>query len=330
MPVHLVDHPLVHDALLVLRDKTTPSAVFRQAAARITTLLASEAMRDVPSVADTVETPIGPARGRRVAGDIVVVPVLRAGLGMLDSILSLAPQARVGHIGLQREIFRNLVIDGSYVANRGVWWQGNSLLNYNAISPAILAAWKLDPTNPNDQALLNSQIGSATAIARGFNRLPYPGFPTNQPVSQALRPFPQFTTVNAISAPLGKTWYDSFQFKATKRYSYGFDFSYAFTFQKELVSGAESDSVGPGGIGASVNDVFNRGLNKYLSGQSRPFVNVVSFSYRTPTRANVFGNKILGYVMSDWLMNGTVTYASGLPIQAPLANNALKIGRAHV
>ena len=103
MPVHLVDHPLVHDALLVLRDKTTPSAVFRQAAARITTLLASEAMRDVPSVADTVETPIGPARGRRVAGDIVVVPVLRAGLGMLDSILSLAPQARVGHIGLQRD-----------------------------------------------------------------------------------------------------------------------------------------------------------------------------------------------------------------------------------
>ena len=162
-------------------------------------------------------------------------------------------------IGLQREIFRNLVIDGSYVANRGVWWQGNSLLNYNAISPAILAAWKLDPTNPNDQALLNSQIGSATAIARGFNRLPYPGFPANQPVSQALRPFPQFTTVNAISAPLGKTWYDSFQFKATKRYSYGVDFSYAFTFQKELVSGAESDSVGPGGIGASVNDVFNRG-----------------------------------------------------------------------
>ncbi len=103
MPVHLVDHPLVHEALLELRDKTTPAAAFRQAAARITTLLAAEAMRDVPSVTATVETPIGPATGRRVSGDIVVVPVLRAGLGMLDAILTLAPQARVGHIGLQRD-----------------------------------------------------------------------------------------------------------------------------------------------------------------------------------------------------------------------------------
>lgn len=103
MPVHLVDHPLVHEALLELRSKTTPSAAFRQAAARVTTLLAAEAMRDVPSVTATVETPIGPAIGRRVSGEIVVVPVLRAGLGMLDAILSLAPQARVGHIGLQRD-----------------------------------------------------------------------------------------------------------------------------------------------------------------------------------------------------------------------------------
>jgi uracil phosphoribosyltransferase len=103
MPVHLVDHPLVHDALLDLRDKTTPSAAFRRAAARITSLLASEAMRDVPTKVTTVETPLGPASGRRISGDVVIVPVLRAGLGMLDAILELAPQARVGHIGLQRD-----------------------------------------------------------------------------------------------------------------------------------------------------------------------------------------------------------------------------------
>lgn len=103
MAVHLVDHPLVHDALQELRDKTTTSAAFRRAAARITTLLAAEAMRDVATTDVTVETPIGPAPGRRIGADIVVVPVLRAGLGMLDSILELAPQARVGHIGLQRD-----------------------------------------------------------------------------------------------------------------------------------------------------------------------------------------------------------------------------------
>jgi uracil phosphoribosyltransferase len=101
--VHLVGHPLVHDALQELRDKGTSSSAFRRAAARITTLLAAEAMRDVPTADVTVETPIGPAPGRRLAGDIVVVPVLRAGLGMLESILTLAPQARVGHIGLQRD-----------------------------------------------------------------------------------------------------------------------------------------------------------------------------------------------------------------------------------
>jgi uracil phosphoribosyltransferase len=103
MPLHLVDHPLVHDALMELRDARTPPAEFRRAANRISVLLAAEALRDVPSTPGTVETPLGPAPGRRVAGDVVVVPVLRAGLGMLDAVLELVPAARVGHIGLQRD-----------------------------------------------------------------------------------------------------------------------------------------------------------------------------------------------------------------------------------
>jgi len=98
-----VDHPLVHDALAELRDKRTTPDCFRRAATRISVLLAAEAMRDVPSGAVTVETPIGPADGRRTADEIVVVPVLRAGLGMLDAVLDLVPRARVGHIGLQRD-----------------------------------------------------------------------------------------------------------------------------------------------------------------------------------------------------------------------------------
>ena len=102
MPVHLVDHPLVHDALAELRDKRTTPDRFRRAATRISVLLVAEAMRDVPSTAVTVDTPLGPADGR-IAGEIVVVPVLRAGLGMLDAVLDLVPRARVGHIGLQRD-----------------------------------------------------------------------------------------------------------------------------------------------------------------------------------------------------------------------------------
>ena len=103
MPVHLVNHPLVQDALTELRDVRTQPPEFRRAANRISVLLAAEALSDVPSRQHTVETPLGPADGRVVAGDVVVVPVLRAGLGMLDAVLELLPTARVGHIGLQRD-----------------------------------------------------------------------------------------------------------------------------------------------------------------------------------------------------------------------------------
>jgi len=103
VPVHIVDHPLVHDALVELRDKRTEPEHFRRAARRISVLLAAEAMREIASADISVDTPLGPAPGRRVGSDVVVVPVLRAGLGMLDAVLELVPSARVGHIGLQRD-----------------------------------------------------------------------------------------------------------------------------------------------------------------------------------------------------------------------------------
>ena len=103
MPVHLVTHPLVQDALVTLRDVRTPAEEFRRTARRISVLLATEALRDVPTREVTVQTPLEEAPGRQVAGDVVVVPVLRAGLGMLDAVLELVPTARVGHLGLQRD-----------------------------------------------------------------------------------------------------------------------------------------------------------------------------------------------------------------------------------
>jgi uracil phosphoribosyltransferase len=101
--VHVIDHPLVQDILLQLRDAQTTPERFRQLAGRISVLLAAEALRDVPAAAHTVATPLGPAHGRRVQADVVLVPVLRAGLGMLPGMLELVPGARVGHIGLQRD-----------------------------------------------------------------------------------------------------------------------------------------------------------------------------------------------------------------------------------
>jgi uracil phosphoribosyltransferase len=93
----------VHDALVTLRDEETSPELFRRMAVRISLLLAAEATRDLPASPVTVRTPLGAAEGRRVSADVVVVPVLRAGLGMLDAILALVPGARVGHIGLQRD-----------------------------------------------------------------------------------------------------------------------------------------------------------------------------------------------------------------------------------
>jgi len=88
---------------MTLRDARTAPEEFRRTATRISVFLAVEALRDVPTDATVVQTPLGPADGRRVAADVVVVPVLRAGLGMLDAVLSLVPTARVGHLGLQRD-----------------------------------------------------------------------------------------------------------------------------------------------------------------------------------------------------------------------------------
>ncbi|HXW08681.1 MAG TPA: uracil phosphoribosyltransferase [Vicinamibacterales bacterium] len=103
MAVHVIEHPLVHDALATLRDATTPPELFRRMAVRISLLLTAEATRDLPDCPVRVVTPLGPAGGRRIRGGVVVVPVLRAGLGMLDAVLELIPSARVGHIGLQRD-----------------------------------------------------------------------------------------------------------------------------------------------------------------------------------------------------------------------------------
>jgi uracil phosphoribosyltransferase len=103
VPLHIVTHPLVLDALTTLRDKTTAPEHFRRAATRISAMLIAEALKDLTPQPVTVETPLGPAAGHRAGSDVVVVPVLRAGLGMLDAVLELVPSARVGHIGLQRD-----------------------------------------------------------------------------------------------------------------------------------------------------------------------------------------------------------------------------------
>jgi uracil phosphoribosyltransferase len=103
MDVHVVRHPLVEDVLAALRDRRTPNDVFRQLARRVTLLLVAEATRDLPLAESTVETPLEATAVKRLQARVVAVPVLRAGLGMLDALLELVPQAQVGYFGLERD-----------------------------------------------------------------------------------------------------------------------------------------------------------------------------------------------------------------------------------
>ena len=103
VPVHLVEHPIAQDALLSLRDKATTASHFRRLTHRVSLLVAIEATRKLPMTLARVETPLEQAKGEALDADVVVVPVLRAGLGMVDAVLELLPHARVGHIGLQRD-----------------------------------------------------------------------------------------------------------------------------------------------------------------------------------------------------------------------------------
>ena len=101
--MHIVQHPVAQDALCGLRDRTTHPSHFRRLAHRLSLILAHEATRLLPTSAVEVDTPLERAGGEALRADIVVVPVLRAGLGMVDAVLELLPHARVGHIGLQRD-----------------------------------------------------------------------------------------------------------------------------------------------------------------------------------------------------------------------------------
>jgi uracil phosphoribosyltransferase len=102
MMLHVVSHPLVEDVLGVLRNRQTPSVEFRRLAHRVSLLVAAEATRDLPTAECDVETPLERTRVRQLARRVVAVPVLRAGLGMLDAFLELVPSAQVGYFGLER------------------------------------------------------------------------------------------------------------------------------------------------------------------------------------------------------------------------------------
>ncbi len=100
--LRLITHPLIQRDLTILRDRNTSTAIFRDVLRRLSHVLAFEATRDLRLKKKNVRTPLETTSGFRLADDIVIVPVLRAGLGLVDGFLALLPEARVGHVGLYR------------------------------------------------------------------------------------------------------------------------------------------------------------------------------------------------------------------------------------
>jgi hypothetical protein len=261
-------------------------------------------------------------------------------------------------IGLQRELARNLALEVSYVGNRGAWWTAPilSALNYNGLTPAGLKAERMygdttgiDITDPKQAVLLTTPIAYAVngvmvpnpSIAAKFPVLAnitntgtparatvdavYKGFPATYTLGQALRQYPQWLGVPPfLGPPMGDTWYDSLQAKLTKRFSHGLDLQTAFTWQKELVLGTNSDTsyFTPGTV--RVNDVYDRMSNKEISSLSKPFMLVISFNYTTPKfGASNTGLHMLSWLTRDWIVGGVLRYQSGDLIPTPTSNNGL-------
>ena len=102
--VHIMDHPLIHHKLAVLRNKETPVKEFRELVNEISGLMCYEATRNLPTMDVEVQTPVATAHCKMLAGKkLAIVPILRAGLGMVDALVDLIPSAKIGHIGLYRD-----------------------------------------------------------------------------------------------------------------------------------------------------------------------------------------------------------------------------------
>jgi Carboxypeptidase regulatory-like domain len=251
-------------------------------------------------------------------------------------------------IGFQQELMPNLVMEASYVGNRGAWFTAPLLDNqsFNGLTQNILSnlttegpgggglyGTKSDMafTNPSDYALLQLPISNPAVIAR-FPALAnpsnvYPGFPTTETLAQALRPYPQWFGVPPfLGPPMGDTWYDSLQIKLTKRYSHGLTVQGAYTWSKSLTNAANSNTSYLTPDDPVLNDPYNTPTIKQLSGFDQPQVMVISFSYTTP-KAQIFGDnaggKALSWLARDWTIGGVLRYSSGALIQSPASNITL-------
>jgi hypothetical protein len=246
------------------------------------------------------------------------------GFTSLDRNGARPPRQNQWSISLQREVNRNLVVEASYVANRGVWWSGTGQQNLgllNQVSPAVFAAYGLNPyTNPADNLLLSQTIASQAVISRVGVISPYAGYPTTSTLGNALRAFPQFagasgTSLALTNVPTGKTWYDSLQVKATHRLSHGLQANATFTWSKAMVGIRQ--------------DIFNpAGSTKQIQPTDQPFLFNASLTYTTPGAQFLDRFKGANWLVRDWTLGVFFADGSGLPLTPPSATTTNNLAGA--
>jgi hypothetical protein len=289
--------------------------------------------------------------------------ILSPGQGALPFVF-FDPHNRPGRIftwsiGLQREVIHNLLVEVSYVGNRGAYFPAPNMdqIASDSLTPAqLLSQDGINFNSATDRALLTDQITNPAVQAR-FPQLAtyqngapvassacttanpctvpgvYKGFPATQPLEQALRAVPQWGGVSPwLGPPLGKTWYDSMQVKVTKRYSHGLQAQGNFTWAKGLVNGSASDSTYYLGSQAVATDIYNYDVNKQLNQYVRPLAMTITFTYTTPKiHGDGFAVKTLSQVARDWQLSSVLRYQSGVLIGLPVSTNSLttQLGRTN-
>jgi hypothetical protein len=212
------------------------------------------------------------------------------------------------NLTIERQLTQSFMVSGAYVANKGTHLLDQSNTQVNQVNPAYFSL---------GQSLLTSNINSPAAQAAGFHE-PFPGFAQlfggQATVAQALRPFPQYQGITVVHAPVANSTYNSFQFKADKRFTKGFSSTVAYTWSKFLSDGVAITTAS----GAVVREnYYKRETSLYTIDQ--PQILAVSFNYDIAYgRTSQVG--MMRKVFGGWTVSTFVDYAAGFPIPISTVN----------
>ncbi len=211
-------------------------------------------------------------------------------------------------LSIQQALPGQIALDVAYVGVKGTLL-GTGLMNLNQVDPKYLSLG----------ATLTQSITSAAAVSAGI-KPPYAGFTGS--VAQALRPFPQYSTINNNSNPNGNSTYHALQVKGTKRLAKGLSLVSAFTWARSLSDGQISAGGGPSG-----QDYYNRGVEKGLSVNDVPIIFSAGYTWELPFgkgKRFLNSNNAASWILGGWQLNGIHQYQSGRPVQLTV-NNSLPI-----